>query len=153
MKLDDKILNNFGINLTVENNNNFESVELSSMELSLSDVLRACHSAHFDADRIDRYEFAIFANKYEDTGKDAKIDKVFLVDKGHKAGKELHCVTKRGIIFILNERKYLNGEPALITIQIARPNQYARLYKAVGLPINQKTLDLCRSFENKGYNK
>jgi hypothetical protein len=61
------------------------------------------------------------------------------LDKNHPAGKELHCVTHSGIIFILNERKYELNIPCLITILLARPNQVKRLYEPFGIKISNYT--------------
>ncbi len=84
--------------------------------------------------------------------KQAEVDAVFLVDKGHKDGKELHCVTKRGIIFILNEQKYINNGYGFITALIARPNQVKRLYRDVGMICPKYILGFCNKYVDNGWN-
>lgn len=67
-----------------------------------------------------------------------RIEHCFLVDKGHKDGKEIHCVTNDGIIFILNQKKYETGMPSLITYFLARQNQVKRLYDVLGYKMSDR---------------
>ena len=144
--------------MTVTENENFQEVILYET-LNIEDILSACQTEHLSSERKERFELALRLNrKYEGKGKNktirqTEIDKVFLVDKGHEAGKELHCVTKKGIIFILNERKYLMGYGALITALIARRNQIIRLYKACNLYAPQEIIDRCKTYVEQGYNE
>lgn len=52
----------------------------------------------------------------------------FLVDKHHKNGREIHCITNTGMILIFNEETKV-----LATILIARPEQIERYYNAISL--------------------
>lgn len=144
--------------MNVFENKNF--LEVTAYEtLNIESILSACQTEHLSSERQERFELALRLNKtYEGKGKNktshqTEIDKVFLVDKGHEAGKELHCVTKKGIIFILNERKYLKGYDALITALIARKNQVKRLYEACNLKTPESILKRCAVYEEKGYNE
>ena len=143
--------------MTVSENENFLNV-VQYKNLKIEDVLAACKTEHLSSERVERFKLALRLNKvYDDKNKEishqAEIDKVFLVDKGHKAGKELHCITKKGIIFILNERKYLNGCNALITALIARENQVIRLYEACNLYAPEEILKKCKNHVSLGYNR
>lgn len=139
--------------LTVEENKNFSKVQVSKVQVSYDDLNNALHTLHLDTERKARIELAFKLNKYEDTNKDAAIDKVFLVDKNHRDGEELHVVTRRGIIFILNARKFLCGENGFITALIARPNQIRRLYEACNLTPSENMMRCASINEKNGYNK
>lgn len=55
------------------------------------------------------------------------IEKVFIVDTGHRDGEELHCITHSGIVFVLNRKKHeKKAYSGLATILIARVGQLAR---------------------------
>ena len=58
-----------------------------------------------------------------------KIQDMFIVDRGHDAGKELHVVKNNGIVEAYNVNKLENGYPSFITRMIARPHQITRYYK------------------------
>lgn len=98
-------------------------------------------SAHMKYERTSKYRMALQRNG------DAPVHRAFLVDKGHPEGKELHCVTCRGIIFILNERKYLDHDYALVTVFFARPGQARRLYKAIGEEFPEFILRWCQRWQ------
>lgn len=136
--------------LSIRQNNNFKSVCLYKKSLHINEVLEEGHTYHLD-DRNSRFKEAIKLNSYVD-GVQADIDRVFLVDKGYKDGPELHCVTKKGIIFILNKEKYENHRNSFITILIARPNQVIRLYKECGLIVPQNILDKTKKYVEIGAN-
>lgn len=127
--------------ITVKENNNFVSVEDYGW-LDINKIINTIHTKHLDDERKNRIEKAIELNKLSD-GNQAEIIKVFLVDKNHKDGKELHCVTGKGIIFILNENKYIENNPCLITILFPRPNQIIRLYEEIGEEPPKKLINFC----------
>lgn len=144
--------------MKVSENKNF--VEVSTYKnLTIEDVLNSFQTTHLSSERLERFNLAERLNRtYIGKGKEKEViqsdvDKVFLVDKGHKDGKELHCVTKKGIIFILNEEKYKNNDNALITALIGRPNQVARLYEDCNLKAPENILDRCRSYQAQGLNE
>jgi hypothetical protein len=116
-------------------NANFLYVAEYEQYIPLNKILKLCGTQHLSGERLERYNYA------KDNSEE--IDKVFLVDKGHPAGMELHCVAKNGVIWILNERKFLNGEPSLVTILFGRPNQVKRLYEDCGLFVERHILDCC----------
>lgn len=75
-------------------------------------------SLHYDSSRYYREMFI-----YNYLGGNGKIVDSFIVNKGHKDGIELHCVTSNALIIIynVNSRK-------LVTKLIARPQQIKRYY-------------------------
>lgn len=68
---------------------------------------------------------------------------IFVVDKGHKNGEEIHVITENGVINIYNRhtQKYITG-------LIARPAQLERY----GAYIPQAVLAKAQEHMNKGYN-
>ncbi len=144
--------------MNISENKNFLGVS-QYKTLSIEEILKAYQTEHLSAERKERLNLAIRLNRqYLGKGKDkkavqAEVDKVFLVDKGHEAGKELHCVTKKGIIFILNERKYQKGYDSFITALIGRPNQVKRLYDECGLQVSEDILDICKRNLLNGLNE
>lgn len=80
------------------------------------------------------------------------IDNVFVVDKGHRDGKEIHCVSRKGIIYILNLRKYMTGHNSLITVMVARPNQIKRLYNSCNLFADANILKCAKKHQQLGFN-
>lgn len=137
--------------MNIEQNKSFHSVSLYQNEISILEVMNQYHTKHLDKERKKRFDLALKQNKTANGGY-AEIDKIFLVDKGHKDGKELHCVTKKGIIFILNEKKYNNHQNSLITILMARPNQVIRLYEAVKLKTPNNIKNFCTYNVKNGFN-
>ncbi|MDE5619070.1 MAG: hypothetical protein K2O29_03575 [Ruminococcus sp.] len=77
---------------------------------------------HMEKERLERYDDALNCLDEDD-----RIEKVFVVDTGHKDGEELHCITQSGIIFILNRQKHeAVSYSGLVTILIARVGQLER---------------------------
>ena len=77
---------------------------------------------HMEKERLDRYDDVLSCLDEDDS-----IEKVFVVDTGHKDGEELHCITHSGIIFILNRKKHETvSYSGLVTILIARVGQLER---------------------------
>ena len=100
-------------------------------------------SLHYDNSRYYREMFI-----YNYLGGNGKIIDSFIVNKGHKDGIEMHCVTSNGLIVIynVNTRK-------LITKLIARPQQVKRYYmhtKSKNPP--EELLELCRLHQENGFN-
>lgn len=139
--------------MQITDNRNFKAVSVYKKDINIDELVKLSKSEHLSAERLERFERAVALNQYP-TGNmaQANVDKIFLVDKGHKDGVELHCVTKRGIIFILNEGKYLRGVNSLITVLIGRPNQIKRLYKHCGLYVSNSIIDLARINQANGEN-
>lgn len=135
---------------TIKQNDNFLSVSEYRL-LDLKAVQESCKTGHLSDERMYRLDTAFELNKEED-GTQAPIDSVFLVDKGHKDGDELHCVTERGIIYILNRRKFNLCNSALITVLIARPNQAERLYAACDLEMPPGLIQCCMENQRKNLN-
>lgn len=123
--------------MNIKNNKNFASVELCK-NINLKEILNLVYTQHFKEERQKRNNIAL-----NELDKDDYIEHTFLIDKNHPAGKELHCVTHSGIIFILNEQKYKNKKPCLITIFLARPNQIIRLYEKFNFQVSEYTLKKC----------
>ena len=77
---------------------------------------------HMEKERLERYDDALNCLDEDD-----RIEKVFVVDTGHKDGEELHCITQSDIIFILNRQKHeAVSYSGLVTILIARVGQLER---------------------------
>ena len=141
--------------MLIPDNDNFLSV-YSYDRLKIDEVLKASRTSHLNKERMERLENAIKLNLVNDkaTGAlvQAPIDRCFLVDKGHPDGEEIHCVTTNGMIFILNERKFIKGTNSFITVLIARSNQVYRLYEECGLKVSQDILNICKIHEDAGLN-
>ena len=103
-------------------------------------------SDHAREDRVARFELV---SKLDPN---PTIDKAFIVDRGHRNGKEIHCVSQKGIIYILNLRKYLKDYNSLVTVMIARPRQVTRLYEACNLLASENIVNHCRHNQQMGYN-
>ena len=71
-----------------------------------------------------------------------------LVDKKHENGKEIHCITDKGIILIFNYRS-----EKFITALIARKQQVKRYYNALNLKPNSAAIKCAERNELYGYNK
>lgn len=69
---------------------------------------------------------------------------VFIVDKGHRNGAEIHVITENGLIYIYNQHS-----KKFITALIARPAQLLRY----GVNIPKKILDKAKEHQIKGYNE
>lgn len=75
------------------------------------------------------------------------IDKTFVVsrsknDNGVMRNKfELHAVTRNGIIYVLDREKFINNQPCIITVLVARPKQLSRLYNNVGLKVPKAIME------------
>lgn len=132
--------------MNIKNNNNFISVE-AYPNLKLIEVWNLAKTAH-GTDRDERRNRAL--SHIQQT---TRIEHCFLIDKGHKDGKEIHCVTNDGIIFILNQHKYESNVPSLITYFLARPNQVKRLYDELGYPMSKRMWDACQSYIRNGENR
>lgn len=99
-------------------------------------------SLHYDNSRYYREMFI-----YNYLGGNGNIIDSFIVDKGHKNGKELHCVTDNGLIIVYNiaTRK-------LVTKLIARPQQIKRYYMHTKKNPPQELLELCREHNIMRFN-
>lgn len=76
---------------------------------------------------------------------EGKIVQGFIVDRGHKNGKELHIITTTGIIRIYNY-----NSKKLVTKLIARPNQIKRYYNG-NAP--EELLEIAYEHKRLGYNE
>ena len=117
--------------------------KIFNQKINLDNVKMSYHARE---DRKARFELVDMLD-HEPT-----IDKAFVVDRGHKNGKEIHCVTKKGIIYVLNLRKYLNNYNSLVTVMVARPRQITRLYEACNLKASETIVNYCRNNQRLGYN-
>lgn len=134
--------------MNIIENKNFLSISIYDKNLKLYEILNSIQTKHFSKKRKQRFDNALIYLE-----KDDYIEHTFLVDKNHKDGKELHCVThKSGIIFILNEEKFKNNKPCFITIFLARPNQIKRLYEPFNFNVNEETLRKCNFYIKNNLN-
>lgn len=97
---------------------------------------------HFSVDRKSRAEL-LEKLKAPILSVDGKLC-IFIVDKGHKNGKEIHVITENGIINIYNQhsKKYITG-------LIARPAQLVRY----GVTIPENVLEKARIHVALHYNE
>lgn len=138
--------------MNIEENLNFKSVELLDEEIDINMLIRNYDfTEHAFSERIERFHEAFELNKTD--GRQASFDRIFRVDKGHKGGIELHCVTKNGIIFILNEEKFRNWENCIVTVLFARVNQAERLYDAVNIEFPEPIRRKCGEWVMRGLNR
>lgn len=128
----------------------FLSVEEYGFPIKIEDIIRMDFSGHAADARTARFRTAERLNKHN--GKQSPIADVFLVDRGHKDGPELHCVTQRSIVYILNERKYREQFCPVITVLFARPGQVKRLYQSVGRKVPFKILYFSQRWLDTGAN-
>ena len=107
--------------MNIKDNSNFKSVELFDEGIDIYILIKTYDfTVHASAKRAARFDKALKYNKTD--GRQAPFDRIFRVDKNHENGIELHCVTKNGIIFILNEEKFNNREDCIVTVLFARVN-------------------------------
>lgn len=128
----------------------FLSVKEYGLSIKIEEVIRMSFSGHAVEERTNRFRTAKRMNKHN--GTQSPIVDVFLVDRGHKDGPELHCVTQRSIIYILNERKYKERFHPVITVLFARPAQVKRLYYTVGRKVPSKILYFSQRWLDTGAN-
>lgn len=132
--------------MTIKENESFKKVN-EYQNIPIDIVLKEFHTKHLDEERKRRLDLAI------DVNDGTEIEKVFWVDKGHPNGPELHCVTKKGVIFILNENKFIHKRNSLITILLARPNQVKRLYEEIHKEPPKQIIKYCYENIKCGRNK
>ncbi len=138
--------------MNTEENPNFNSVELFDEEIDTNILLKNYgFTEHARNDRTERVDKALELNKTD--GRQAPFDRIFRVDKGHPDGVELHCVTKNGIIFIVNEEKFRNWEGCIVTVLFARVNQTERLYDAVNIKFPEPIRQKCKEWKKRGLNR
>lgn len=117
---------------------NFLSVEKYFRNVSLEEILSEQITKHLQETRLERV-----IETYKILSDGDRVFYTFLVDKGHTDGKELHCVTRNGIILILNVGKFVRKEHSLITILIARPNQVQRLFDSCNMYTPKSVINKC----------
>lgn len=134
--------------MTIEENTNFKHVCIYKMKpREIQRAKKSGITSHALYKRKNRL------SKVLELDKEPKIDKVFLVDRGHKEGQELHCVSQEGIIYIYNFIKlYMETEDCFVTALIARPNQVKRLYEECKLNVNQQIIDRCYEHQKLKFN-
>lgn len=137
--------------MNIKDNSNFKSVELFDEEIDIYILLNNYgFTVHALSDRYERIDKALELNKTN--GRQTPFDRIFRVDKKHEDGIELNCVTKNGIIFILNEEKFRNWEGCIVTILLSRVNQAKRLYDAVEIEFPEQIRKKCEEWEMHGFN-
>lgn len=100
---------------------------------------------------IDRKERNSNVAEYEAENPGSVVD-MFLVDKGHANGKEIHVIKDNGIIEIYNADKLLSGGNSFITRLIARGSQISRYYKWVDCKTPSGLISVARSNSDSGRN-
>lgn len=144
--------------MEVAENKNFMDV-MRHDDIDIKTVVHMTVSNHMRDDCRRHYKMALRKNAYPD-GTQAPVHRTFYVDKGHVDGPEIHCVTEKGVIFILNQEKYEREKRygyfchPLVTVLFARPNQVARLYHAIGEEPPESILSWCTKWQrDKRHNK
>ena len=134
--------------MKVNENKNFKSVSPFTGFPVTTEMLKASgKSLHMqDRSRAKRIENALRLDS------NPEIDRIFLVDKGHRDGMEVHVVTKEGFIYVFNNMKLFLRQQALVTILVARPNQVERLYEACRLTVDESIIAKCREHQMAGLN-
>lgn len=116
---------------------------------SLAEKIKSANETfHNDAERESRNTNV---DAYEENFP-GKVQDMFVVDRRHKDGDELHVVKNNGIIEIYNIRKFKEGENSLITKLIARPAQISRYYKWNNCYTPKYLKDIARHNENLNRN-
>lgn len=122
----------------------FEVVREYEKNISLKELLGIQPTEHMRQFRQERYDAAVKCLDENDY-----VEKIFVVDRGHFDGDEIHCITHSGIVFILNRLKYeCSSLMCLITILIARPHQLERY----GYPVSEYTRNKALSHREQGLN-
>jgi len=98
------------------------------------------YTAHYNLDRSAREALISKIGQ-------GKVIKGFIVDRGHKDGKEAHMITDNAIVVIYNY-----NTKRLVTKLIARPGQIRRYYKGVNQVAPQWLLQKAHDHEKLGYN-
>ena len=129
--------------MNVKENKNFKKVKFYSYNLTLDELKSLQYTKHMEAS--NRIKLARFIS--------GEIVETFFVDKGHKDGAELHCVSENGVIWVLNERKWLSDRPCLVTVLFGRPNQVERLFDACGLKCDDAIIERCKENLRSGLNE
>lgn len=138
--------------VTVDENERFLSVRLlKHMDIDINKVIHMGMSGHAGCERRDRFKRALEQNRV--CRKQAPFHAVFEVNKDHADGIELHCVTMRGIIIIMNQYKYHMEDRPIITVFLARRNQVVRLYDAAGLAVPGEILSCCDYYAANNMNR
>lgn len=97
------------------------------------------NSRHWNNDRKERNELI------KKIGKGKTIKEVE-VDRHHRNGPEIHCISDTGIITIFNKRT-----KKMITQLIARPGQIKRYYTENEV-IPSGLIDIARQHQNMAFN-
>lgn len=122
-------------------------------EIRIEDLLDMSSSDHAKFDRDARFESVFRLNKESRRGgKQAPIIARFRVDRGHKDGKEIHLVTRRAVVFVLNEHKFEAGLPCIVTVLFARPGQIKRLFEGTGEHIPSTVMHQAMYWQDNGMN-
>ena len=129
--------------MNVKENKNFKKVKFYSYNITLDELKSLQYTKHMEAS--NRIKLARFIS--------GEIVETFFVDKGHKDGAELHCVSENGVIWVLNERKWLSDRPCLVTVLFGRPNQVERLFDACGLKCDDAIIERCKENLRSGLNE
>ena len=128
--------------MNAKENPNFKKVRIYSYNFTLDELSGFKNTKHFNESH--RVAIAKLIS--------GEIVETFFVDKGHKEGAELHCVSENGVIWVLNERKWLSNRPCLVTVLFGRPNQVKRLFGACRLKYDHSIIERCIENFNSGLN-
>ena len=122
-------------------------VKEMSEVFTIEQIKNLVQTIHLEDERKTRIDMSFSESN------NARIERVFLVEKGHRDGLEIHIVLNDATIFIIN-----NDSRKLITILFARPEQIERLYRICNETSNtnlkppKKLLAKARINKEKGRN-
>ena len=131
----------------IEKEKNYYSVKEMETPVSLTENLNARQTLHLLFERQARYKKALAFLEEDDF-----VEHSFLVKRDENDEEQIHSVTHSGIIFIMSAARYKKGEPALVTVLIARPTQVKRLYNPCNLEMSEHLQDRCFRHSMMGVN-
>lgn len=133
----------------------FFVVGLNKKPVHIADIQGASLTRHAKK-RINRIDVAEQLMKAENS---EFVDRTFVVSRTDTSNGilqnklELHAVTRNGIIYVLDREKFINGDPCIITVLVARPKQLIRLYCTVGLRVPSTIMEHSRNHYAKNLHR
>lgn len=116
--------------------------ELSQELIKQQQTLHSSEERNSRNSKVEQYEEEV----------SGKVQEMFIVDRHHRDGNELHVVKNNGIIEIYNIEKLKTGRNSLITKLIARPQQVRRYYTWCDCETPKYLTDIAFENETRGMN-
>ena len=102
-------------------------------------------SIHYKASEAQRKREKNIQEELHGNGQTVKS---FVIDKGHKNGKEIHTITDHGVILIQNKKTGM-----LITKLIAKPSQIRKYYAMLDMDAPEWLLKIAKRNRSRNLNK